>query len=109
MDTPSILISFAMLLIVAIFVMRPLMSGAQSGTSYPEHQPVSETLLAHHAAAMEALTDLDLDHATGKIGAEDYVAERLLLVAEGVEVLKQLDALDIAVSWREEVQAESDE
>ena len=107
MDISSLLISFTMLLIVAIFVIRPPMSGPQSDTSYPEHLPESETLLARHAAAMEALTDLDLDHATGKIGAEDYVAERLQLVAEGVDVLKQLDALDITVRWREEVPEES--
>jgi hypothetical protein len=49
--------------------------------------------MERRAATLSALNDLDFDRATGKIDGDDYAAERLILVTEGVEILKQLDAL----------------
>jgi len=96
-DIPSLLVSFALLLIVLGFVLRPVMSTAPSRFLMREQHAESEALLSRRAAALEALTDLDFDHATGKIGREDYLTERQLLVAQGIEILKQLDDAGISV------------
>ncbi len=51
-------------------------------------------LLERRDAAYSALRDLEQDHGTGKVGDEDYEAERRRLRAEAAQALRGLDRLD---------------
>lgn len=88
----SFVLAAILILIVAAFVLRPVLSVSKSISDLPRHQPELETLEERRANTLEALTDLGFDHATGKISEEDYNAERKLLEAEAVEILRKLDA-----------------
>jgi len=50
-------------------------------------------LLAGRNSLYRALQDLDFDRETNKISDEDYAAQRRRLVARGVAILQQLDAM----------------
>ncbi len=88
MDLASMMLALALFLVVAAFVLRPILRPAE-----PEHETNTEAhfLQMRRARVLEALADLDFDHSTGKIDQVDYESERSQLVADGVEVLKQLD------------------
>ncbi len=51
-------------------------------------------LLAEHDRILTSLQDLEFDHALGKVPDEDYPDQRLVLMEEGADVLRQLDALE---------------
>jgi double zinc ribbon protein len=90
MDFGSLLLGFALLLLVGFVVARPLLEphpAPEKGIS------PADRLAAQRDSLLTALRDLDFDHATGKIGDDDYAPQRAQLVAQGVVVLKQLDAL----------------
>jgi hypothetical protein len=90
MDIGSILLGLALLFIVSFIVARPLLEGSR----FRERQPgPADELLAERERVLVQLRDLDFDHATGKILDADHAAQRAVLVARGVELLKQLDAL----------------
>jgi len=57
-----------------------------------------DLLLANRERVLTQLRDLDFDRTMGKINEVDYAAQRAQLVAEGVAILKQLDALGAAAS-----------
>lgn len=90
MDIASILLSAALILLVAMFIARPLIERM----GFDERQPMrADTLTAEREAVVAALRELDFDHTTGKIAEEDYAAQRAALVAQGVALLKQLDEI----------------
>lgn len=90
MDLASLLLSAALVLLVAMFIARPLIERAGLGAHRPTR---AEALAAEREAVVAALRELDFDHATGKIAEEDYSAQRAALVAQGVALLKQLDEI----------------
>ena len=90
MDIGSILLGLALLLGVAFIVARPLLD--QAGAAAREPGP-AEALLFERERILTALRDLDFDHATGKFLDDDYAAQRAQLLAQGADVLRQLDAL----------------
>ena len=90
MDIGSLLLGLALFLLVAFIVARPILE--QQGVREKEISRADQ-LAAERDSLLNALRDLDFDHATGKIGDEDYAPQRAQLVAQGVAVLKQLDAL----------------
>jgi len=92
MDIGSILLGLALLFVVAFIVGRPFLDRAEAVS-----RPISpaEQLLSQRDSLLNALRDLDFDHATGKITDEDYAPQRAQLVAQGVAALKQLDALGL--------------
>jgi hypothetical protein len=51
-------------------------------------------LLERRDAAYGGLRDLEQDHRTGKVGNEDYEAERRRLRADAAQALRGLDQLD---------------
>src|SRR5258706_6526958 len=55
-------------------------------------QSISQ-LQAQRETILLALRDLDFDKQTGKLNPADYNAQRERLVQSGVEILKQIDAL----------------
>ncbi len=92
MDIGSLLLGLALLAVIVFIVARPLIE--RSG---PGDEPASsaEQLLGSRERVLVQLRDLDFDNATGKINPEDYAAQRAQLMAEGVAILKQLDALGV--------------
>jgi RNA polymerase subunit RPABC4/transcription elongation factor Spt4 len=92
MDIGSLLLGLALLLVIALIVARPLLE--QTGVREQPANPADQ-LIASREQVLTQLRDLDFDQATGKINQEDYAAQRGQLVAEGVAILKQLDALGI--------------
>ena len=88
MGLVSLMLALALFLIVAAFVLQPILQPTP-----PENDADTEAnfLQARRATVLTALSDLDFEHATGKIDQADFEAERSQIVADGVAVLKQLD------------------
>ena len=94
MDIGSILLILALLVLAAAFIARPLFERSSTGVSQAE-QELSHWL-AERDRMLNALQELDFDNAMGKIPAEDYPAQRALLLQQGADILRQLDALQPA-------------
>lgn len=97
MDAGSILLGLALLIVVAVFVLRPLVekSGARAthARSNAKENGTREVLLRQRDAIYAAIRELDFDFRLGKISEEDYRPQREQLALQGVAILKQLDAL----------------
>ncbi|GAB4478878.1 MAG: hypothetical protein Kow00124_23780 [Anaerolineae bacterium] len=105
-DFPAIWIALVLLAGVAFYIAQPLLSrrsgrtraeGRAAGPADTPRQQAARRraeLLAERLAIYQELRDLDFDYKTDKLAEDDYKAQRYQLVARGVEVLKQLDALD---------------
>jgi hypothetical protein len=86
----ALLLNLVLLGIVAYIVLRPLLSRAR-----PYETPANPTdgLLEAREHLLDALRELELDHAAGKVTAADYAQQRPQLMAQGAAVLRQLDAV----------------
>lgn len=91
MDIGSIFLILGLLVLVAIFISRPLLDGRTVELSQEEHE--LSTLLAERDRLLTALQELDFDYTLGKIPEEDYPAQRAVMVQRGVEILRRLDEL----------------
>jgi hypothetical protein len=90
MTAGSIFLGLALILLVALFVLRPfLMQPARN----PRPTPVSngQMLLARKEALLNRIRDLDFDQETGKIPAAEHQQQRLVLMNEAAAILRQLD------------------
>ncbi|MEI7987424.1 MAG: zinc ribbon domain-containing protein [Chloroflexota bacterium] len=90
MDIGSFLLLFALLILVVWFVARPFLEHSPAVQSRKEQHEVS-ALLAERDRILNALRDLDFDHALHKISADDYPGQRSMLLDQGSEVLRKLD------------------
>jgi len=118
MQAGSLLLGLALLIVVAVFVLRPLVERRPDNNKdrYPVPngrgdgmvQVTRDGLLRQRDAIYAAIRELDFDFGLGKISEEDYRPQRERLVAQGVEVLKQLDALppDGTAGLEAEIEAE---
>ncbi len=90
MDIGSIFLILAILVLVALFISRPLIER----TAAPRKQPQQalSSLLAQRDQVVASLQELDDDYNLGKIPAEVYPAQRLFLLQSGAEILRQIDA-----------------
>lgn len=100
MDLGSLLLILALLLLVVLFITRPFF----------EHRPVTDafrdsaenhelsSLLAERDRILNALQELDFDHALGKIPEEDYPQQRAVLLRNGADILRKLDTLQAATA-----------
>jgi hypothetical protein len=93
MDIASILLSILLVALVGAFVARPLL--VRAAPPARRASPADE-LTADYDAVLVALRDLDFDHTTGKVAAEDYEPQRAALTGRGVALLKQIDAAQAA-------------
>lgn len=95
MDLGSIFLILALLLMVALYVSRPLLERAArlERQSHVAEEHTRSALLAERDRILNALQELDFDYALGKIPEEDYPLQRKALLIKGAEVLKQLDAM----------------
>lgn len=95
MDIGSIFLILGLLVVVGIFISRPFFERQAKPVTQAEHQ--RSALLAERDRIINALQELDFDHAMGKLPEEDYPAQRALLLQQGADVLRQLDAFEPAV------------
>ena len=58
------------------------------------HDDAIERLILQKETLYTAIRDLDFDHQTGKVDAEDHVALRRQMEAEAADILRQLDLAD---------------
>jgi hypothetical protein len=95
------LLSLIVVLMVAAYIVQPFFSNRRGdGRGRAGHRPASvlrrrADLLARRNEIYRAIRDLDFDYQTNKVSDEDYDGQRHALVAQGVEVLQQLDALPV--------------
>jgi hypothetical protein len=99
MDLGSVLLILALLVLVAIFVGRPILEkkSQASQMAQPENEAEHErsSLLAERDRLLNALQELDFDFALGKIPQEDYPVQRQALLQQGADVLRRLDAIQV--------------
>jgi hypothetical protein len=102
MDLGSIFFIFALLVLVGIFIGRPFFEGeagdsaaSQIDAGSAREDQKRSALLAERDRVLNALTELDFDHAVGKIPEEDYPSQRRTLMETGAQVLRELDKFEI--------------
>ena len=95
MESGSIFLILALLLVVGLFVGRPFFDGNKermvSASDLADHE--RSALLAERDRVLTALWELDFDNTLGKIPEEDYPQQRSALLHKGANLLRQLDAL----------------
>lgn len=89
MDIGSIFLILGLLLLVALYVGRPLMERRSTAVTEEEHE--LSALLAERDRILNALQELDFDYTLGKIPEEDYPAQRTMLLQKGANVLRSID------------------
>lgn len=101
----SLLLLLALLVLVALFVVQPLLK-ADAETELPD------AALSHWTAererALDALAELDADHAMHKVPADLYAGQRADLLAAGALALEQIEKLGKPVR-RSQKPAQSDD
>jgi len=90
MDLGSIFLILGLFLLVMLFIGRPLIEHKATAVSQEEHQLSS--LMAERDRVLNALQELDFDHALGKIPEADYPGQRTALLQQGAQILRQMDA-----------------
>jgi hypothetical protein len=94
MDIGSIFLILALLILVGLYVARPIFERKAVAVTSEEHEISS--LLAERDRILNALQELDFDFNLGKIPAADYPLQRAALVETGAQVLRRLDELAVA-------------
>ncbi len=103
MDFGSVFLILALAIAVGVFVGRPFfepepaVERISQQALRPEEQRRS-SLLAERDRLVNAVRELEFDHALGKIPEEDYPVQREALLMTGAEVLKQIEALPPEIS-----------
>ena len=101
----GILLGLTITLVVVALIARPLVGGT-SGQQRPRTQANSvlaqqleryAQLLEQRTTLYTAIRDLDFEHETGKLAAQDHALQRAVLVEQGVAILKKLDAAEAAL------------
>jgi hypothetical protein len=91
MDFGSVFVFLALLLLVGLYVSRPLFEKRSTALTPIEHQVSS--LLAERDRVLDSIRELDMDYSMGKITPEDYRSQRAVMLQRGAEILRQLDGL----------------
>ncbi len=91
MDLGSLLFISGILILVIFFIVQPFIRH-KPYQMIGEEQKIS-SLRAEQERIISALLELDFDHNLGKIPAEEYPAQRSLLLTQGAKIMQQLDTL----------------
>ena len=93
MDIGSILLIVAILLLVGIFISRPLIEHSPATVRYAD-QDIS-TLLAERDQVVAKIQELDDDYNLGKVPTKVYPTQREALLQHGADILRQIDAYQV--------------
>src|SRR5512134_3005538 len=91
MELAAIFFSFAVLVLVGIYLYAPFMERRARRVTEEEHE--LSALMAERDRVINSLQELDFDFKLGKIPEEDYPTQRAGLLQRGAEILKKIDAL----------------
>lgn len=98
MEIGSLLILIAIAVLVTGVISLPLWNGSNSGLKIKGFNPLQRdqqrsALLAEKDRVLNALQELDFDHAEGKITQADYPPRREALLQQGASILRDLEYL----------------
>ena len=105
MDIGSIFLILSMIVIVGLVLSHPFQRSSRP--SLTDIDPENDTdaqrsaLMAKRDQVLDALQEMDFDHALGKIPEEEYQTQRAALVRHGAQVLRQLDELEAVSSTQD--------
>jgi hypothetical protein len=105
MSLPGLLIAMFGTVLVAVLIFAPVMRHGVEVTARTEVEAVRrerDGMKVAYSAVLRTLRDLDEDYATGKLHESDYRAEQTRWKAEGVRLLKELEATRAAAYPDEE-------
>jgi NADH pyrophosphatase NudC (nudix superfamily) len=93
MDLGSLFLILALLVLVGLFISRPLFDYQEAAPelSAKSYDHERSALLAEKDRILNALQELDFDYALGKIPEEDYPGQRAYLLQRGADTLRKLD------------------
>ena len=91
MDIGSIFLILGLLVLVVLFISRPLFEKQSVSISQTEHD--LSALLAERDRILTALQELDFDYSLQKIPEGEYPAQRERLIQKGADVLRAIDEL----------------
>ncbi len=91
MDIGSIFLILALLIVVTIFIIRPIIERKLAPVEHSQQELSS--LLAERDRIVANIQELDEDYHLGKIPEADYPPQRLALLQNGAEILHTLDDL----------------
>jgi hypothetical protein len=93
-ELASILVAAAILIPAAAYIARPLIIDRFSENGQLNSQ--GSRLYAEKDRILNAIQELDMDHAMGKVPEQHYQIRREALVADGIQTLKELDEIPTA-------------
>jgi NADH pyrophosphatase NudC (nudix superfamily) len=92
----SLFFVLAVFVLAGIYIFRPFTARARKQRKTADHE--TSTLLAERDRLLNALQELDFDHALGKIPEEEYPLQRAELLQQAAGVLRAIDEKQQAVS-----------
>jgi cytochrome c-type biogenesis protein CcmH/NrfG len=95
MPIGSIFASLAVLLLVAVYVMRPFLKPGASDSEMPTPY---DDLEAQKEVMLQQIRELEFDHDTGKLPDDEFATQRADLVQQAAVILRQMDEYDSAES-----------
>ncbi len=95
MNTTDIVVIVAMAIGLVVWVGEPLVRRGRMREAVADAQgDAIERLTLQKETLYTAIRDLDFDHQTGKVDAEDHAVLRRQMEAEAADILRQLDLAD---------------
>ncbi len=94
MTIGSILLGLALLVLVVMYVARPLLATRKLRRPRRRRASSRQSLLAQKEALLAQIHELDFDFETGKVPEADYRQQREALMSQATAVLKQIDEVD---------------
>lgn len=88
----SILLGLALLILIALFLARPILTAPLQSTAFSDRR---RELEERKEAYLNEIRALDFDHETGKVPTEVYEQQRAQLVVDAAAILKELDQLPV--------------
>jgi len=88
-DIVSVVIGMVLAALAVVFIARPLV--------HPEHfrsapeEDLAVCLQADLEREFRLLEEMQMEHETGKLGAEEYAAEQHLLLRRAAALMRQID------------------
>ncbi len=92
MDAGSILVVLALMLLVGVFVARPIIEGRGIMVSASDRR--LSALKAELEQVMALIQEMDMDQAMDKIQPGDYARGRAALVSRAAALMREIDGLD---------------
>ena len=91
MTIGSVLLGLALLVLVGLYIARPLMAPS---AEIRQRESRYNDLLAAKESYLIQIRDLDFDYQTGKVPEEEYESQRAELMADATEILKMIDEIE---------------